>query len=176
VEQYLPFSIETERLYLRPSELRDLGTMHRVWADSEVRRFLWDNEIISRAKAKSVLQASIDSFSAERFGIWVISIKPSGEIAGFCGMRRTYDSGEVEVLYGVLPTFMRRGITSEATAALLRYGIQGIGLESIIARMDAPNLASERLMQKVGMTFRRKFIENGRVMLEYIFSKEHYFA
>ena len=115
--------------------------MHRVWTDSEIRRFLWDNEVISRAQAEATLRASLDSFAPERFGVWAIKIKGSHKIVGFCGLRRTEDADEIEILYGILPDSTRRGLASEAGAAVLSHGLREIGLESIIARADEPNRA-----------------------------------
>ncbi len=145
--------------------------MHRIWTDPEIRRFLWDDQIITREQAEAVLRASLDSFAVERFGIWAVSIKPSREIVGFCGMRRTEDSGEVELLYSVLPGLMGQGIASEAAASILRYGLEEIGLESITARTDAPNIASVRVMQKAGMRLRRRFSLNARDTIEYVIAK-----
>jgi len=164
-------SLETARLFLRPCKLQDLDAMHRIRIDPEIRRFLWDNDVISRAQAEAALRASLDSFKSERLGIWAISVKGSLEIIGFCGMRRTEDSGEVELLYGVRPEMAGRGIASEAAAAVLRYGLQQIGLGSIVARADEANLASVRVMQKIGMAFRRKYIEPGRVTVEYAIAR-----
>ncbi len=63
--------------------------MHRIWTDSEIRRFLWDDEVISPAQAEATLRAILDSFAAERFGVWAIKIKGSHEIVGFCRLPRT---------------------------------------------------------------------------------------
>ncbi|HEX2728483.1 MAG TPA: GNAT family N-acetyltransferase, partial [Rubrobacteraceae bacterium] len=43
--------ITSARLRLRPLVPNDLDAVHRLWTEPEVRKYLWDDEIISREKA-----------------------------------------------------------------------------------------------------------------------------
>ena len=39
-------TLETERLILRPWSLDDIDALHQIWTDPQVRRYLWDDEVI----------------------------------------------------------------------------------------------------------------------------------
>jgi len=49
--------------------------------------------------------------------------------------------------------FWGRGITTEAAAALMEYAGQHMGIYHFIAHCDSENLASERVMLKLGFKF-----------------------
>lgn len=57
----------------------------------------------------------------------------------------------VEVGYMVVATHHGRGIATEIAAALLEHGHRTLGLAELIATVDEDNLASRRVLEKVGM-------------------------
>ena len=59
--------IRTPRLRLRPLRLDDLDDLYRLWVDRGVRRYLWDDRVISRERARTEIERSIGSFEIERF-------------------------------------------------------------------------------------------------------------
>ncbi|HEX8183557.1 MAG TPA: GNAT family N-acetyltransferase, partial [Blastocatellia bacterium] len=62
--------IETTRLRLRPFTPGDLDDLHRLWVDPAVRKYLWDDEVITREQAASVIDESCSLFDADGFGLW----------------------------------------------------------------------------------------------------------
>ena len=55
--------------------------------------------------------------------------------------------------YFVAPRHRGQGLAPEAVKAILKFGFSDIGLTRIQARCAMGNLSSERVLQKVGMTF-----------------------
>lgn len=53
--------------------------------------------------------------------------------------------------YGLLPAHWGRGFATEATVAVVDYAFEQLGLDKVWARADARNLASVRVLEKVGM-------------------------
>lgn len=47
--------IETSRLRLRQFTYDDLDNIYQIWTDPDVRKYLWDDEIISKKKAENTL-------------------------------------------------------------------------------------------------------------------------
>ncbi len=64
--------IETAQLRLRPFRLEDLDALHRLWTEPEVRRYLWDGEVITRDRVESLIKISITSFEDHGFGLWAV--------------------------------------------------------------------------------------------------------
>ena len=160
--------IGTSRLRLRPFGREDLDDLHRLWTDSHVRRFLWDDKIISREQAVEIIESSVDSFDRYGFGFWCIFPPDTLELIGFAGLRRFGDPPEVELLYGIAPSHCGRGLATEAATAMIDYAFRRVGLEIIFARADAPNAASTRVMQKCGMKFLSRGIVDGLDTITYV--------
>jgi RimJ/RimL family protein N-acetyltransferase len=51
----------------------------------------------------------------------------------------------------------RKGLASEGSRGLMRYGFDHIGLDRIIAQTLTVNAASRAVMERVGLTFVRTF-------------------
>jgi RimJ/RimL family protein N-acetyltransferase len=151
-----PPALATERLRFRPLGPDDVEAAWRLWTDAEVRRYLWDGEIISRERAADVLAASERDFAERRFGLWSIREGESAEIIGFAGLRSGAPGPVAELLYGLLPGWWGRGLATEAARAVLSYGFGVLGLERIDAATDVPNTASARVLERLGMRFQRR--------------------
>ena len=147
--------LDTARLHLRPFSLDDIDTLHRLWTNPDVRRYLWDDEIIPRETAEAVVRSSLTSFQEHRFGFWVLTIPNEETVIGFCGLRFFDDPPEVEILYGLDPTHWGKGLATEAAQAILRYGFEQLGLTQIWGGTDAPNVASIRVLERLGMTYQK---------------------
>jgi ribosomal-protein-alanine N-acetyltransferase len=153
--------IETKRLRLIPLSPDDLDLMHGVWVEPGVRRFLWDDEIISKEYAAGVISESVKLFEAEGLGLW--SVRPRGEdrVIGFGGFWFFHDPPELQILYGLAEADWNKGFATEIAKALIKYGFEELGLDRIEGSADAPNLSSHRVMEKSGMTFDKRVDKNG---------------
>jgi ribosomal-protein-alanine N-acetyltransferase len=61
--------------------------------------------------------------------------------------------GEVEIGYGIAPAYQGQGYTTEAVRALIAWAFNAPECASIIAAfVDSTNIASIRILEKVGMT------------------------
>lgn len=118
-----------------------------------MRRYLWDGESISRDTAEAVVTAGIESFERRRYGFWTVSRTDSDELIGFCGLRPIGESADVEILYGIAPRLWGQRLATEAAQAVLEFGFRSADLPRIFAGTDAPNAASLRVIEKLGMRF-----------------------
>jgi RimJ/RimL family protein N-acetyltransferase len=88
---------------------------------------------------------------------WVAS-EPQGPTlvgsGGFKGMPDT--AGVIEIGYGTLEPFQRRGFATEAVGMLVCHAMAQAGVTRIVAECESSNLASRRVILKNG------FVEAGR--------------
>jgi ribosomal-protein-alanine N-acetyltransferase len=148
--------IRTARLSLQPLILDDLDSIHALWTNPGVRRFLFDDKIFSREQAAAELNESIDRFEAHGCGLWGARLREQPELIGFCGFRFFHDPPQLQLLYGFHPDHWSKGFATEAARAMIRFGFERAGLDSVIASADAPNLASLGVMERAGMSFDRR--------------------
>lgn len=149
-------NLETPRLALRAWSLDDIDALHHMWTDPQVRRYLWDDEVISRQRAASTVEAGVASARQTGVGFWCMLRKPAAALAGFCGFRPVDDSPEIELLYGLLPLYWGQGLATEAARAALEHGFAAGLFTRVVARTDAPNLASLRVMERLGLKFEKE--------------------
>ena len=62
--------ISTPRLQMRPLGPSDLDAVLGLWNDRDVRRYLWDDRVVTRREVAEALDASEADFSSRRFGLW----------------------------------------------------------------------------------------------------------
>ena len=166
--------IETERLRLRPLAPGDLDALHALWIDPEVRRYLWDDEVIPRERAAEVIAASEELFRLHDFGWWGARERAADELVGFCGLRFVDESEDVEIGFGLAPARWNRGLTTEAARACLRYGLVEKNLPRVLGITDAANAASARVLEKLGMTLDRRATHHGLDTLFYSLAREDF--
>ncbi len=158
--------LHSDRLYLRPCQIADLDSLHNLWCDADIRRFLFDDRQISREEAQGFIEASITSFSNQGYGIWLFFENHSNQIAGFAGLLQ-FSEELPSLIFGVRPQFWGRGYATEATLAVLDYAFANLDLKYIVADVDEPNDRSIRVLNKIGMSRIKRDIVNERPLLYY---------
>lgn len=153
--------IETPRLILEPYAEADLDPIHALWSSPGVRRYLFDNEIIPADFVRAEIEANARSFEQNGWGQWKVSLRERAGLAGFCGFREFHEPPELELLFGVAEPYWGRGLAGEMAGALIALGFNRWGFDRIQASTDAPNQASIRVMEKLGMRQVRREMTNG---------------
>jgi ribosomal-protein-alanine N-acetyltransferase len=164
--------IETARLRMRPYTMDDIDGLHRLWTTPEARKYLWDDIIISREQAASVVAESIELFGTHGFGQCAVFPKDHESLIGFCGFRLFGEPPEVEILYGLVPQCWGHGLATEAARAMLRFGFEQCGWQRVYAGADPPNAASIRVMERCGMRFGKRVEINGLEAVYYEVTRE----
>ncbi len=164
--------IETARLRLRPYRESDLDALHHLWTDPDVRRYLWDGEVIARPVAAQALRASIACTAQHGFGHWAVCPAGDDALIGFCGFRFLDETPEIELLYGLAPAYWGRGLATEAARAMLRFGFEALGFARVVAITDFANRASVAVMQRLGMQFETRFQHHGLDSVRYAMVRE----
>ena len=126
-------SIETARLFMRPFEPGDADNLHRVFVDADVRRFLLDDQVVSRDWVEEEIAASIARFETRSAGLFSVSLKNDQTMIGFCGFRPFFEPPQLQLLYGLLPAYWSRGLATEAARAMIEFGFKAVGFDRITA-------------------------------------------
>ena len=178
----MPTEIETRRLRLKPLRGSDLDAVHALWTDPDVRRYLWDDIVITRDRAKEQITRSNAFFKSHGCGLWGLTLRAAGVVGagkarpvamiGFCGILPIEDATKVELLYGLARNYWGRGLATEASKAVLGFGFESRGFPQILARTDFPNNASVRVMERLGMKFRECGLVDGFDTLSYAITRE----
>lgn len=163
--------LETPRLRLRPCRIEDVDALHAIWTDPAVRRYLWDDVVIPRTLAEQVVAASVADWMTQGYGQWIV-YRDGTDAAGFAGLRLSAWCDAPELLFGLLPAHWGQGLATEAARAVIDDGFDRLGLNAIVAATDTPNVASARVLDRVGMSFERRGVLNGLDTVFYAMRRE----
>lgn len=150
---------ETDRLKHRSLSVDDAEAFYQLNCDPEVMRFTGELPLQSIGEAREAIENYPD-FDSIGYGRWGCIMKGEESICGFCGLKYLEDLNVVDVGYRFLPQYWGKGLATEACHASIRFGFEVLGLPYIIAMVLPENLASIRVLEKVGMKL------EGNVMFE----------
>lgn len=140
----------TARLRCRRWRRTDLDAIEAVYADPLVVRWVGDGTPATREGCLHWLEVTERNYALRGYGMFALEALDTGAIAGFCGLVHPGGQTEPEVKYAFPRERWGQGLATEAVAAMLRYGAQAHGLRRIIATVAPANLASQRVLEKVG--------------------------
>jgi ribosomal-protein-alanine N-acetyltransferase len=157
----------TERLALRPLTRADADALHALWTMAGIARFVWDGETIPIEQTRDILERNERLFAESRYGLWGAWDRDRDRLVAFAGLWHFREPPELELIYGVRDDRCRRGYGTEAAAAVLHYAFEQLGMNSVRASTDVPNVASQRVLEKLGFTLLRRANAGGRDTLFY---------
>ena len=143
--------IKTDRLLLRRFTIDDIND-YFIWTGCpEVSRFNMEKPHKNIEEAKTELLQYINNYRNIDFYMWGIVFE--NELIGFCcGNEMNEDIRSICIGYGIKKKHWNKGITTEATKALIDYFFN-IGFNRIFSYHNSLNPASGKVMLKSGMTF-----------------------
>jgi ribosomal-protein-alanine N-acetyltransferase len=145
--------VKTDRLFLRRFSREDLDAYAGIMGDYEVGKWFPKGEGYTREEAKKSLDNILDHWSKHGFGIWAITDKDNKFLLGRCGLNLITETSEVEVDFVLARNYWGKGYATEAARAALAYGFDVLGLNRIIALTKPDNVASRRVIEKIGMRY-----------------------
>ncbi|MEM8931115.1 MAG: GNAT family N-acetyltransferase [Acidobacteriota bacterium] len=143
--------LASARLRLRPVVDGDIDDLHRLFDDPGVRRYLFDDARVSREQTTEMVAISRRQFASRGHGLWVVEREGYGRLVGFGGFWFFFEPPQLQLLYGLHPDVWGQGLATELAGRLLDHGFDTLGFDAIVGATDPPNIASIRVMEKLGM-------------------------
>jgi [ribosomal protein S5]-alanine N-acetyltransferase len=143
--------LKTQRLVLKQILDGDLNTLHRIFTDSYVRRYLCDGEIWSVQQVEEMLAENQKLFLEKKFGLWFMETNMEQEVIGFVGLWYFFEEEQPQLVYALLPTATKKGYATEAATKIIEYGFDELGFDYLVASCDRPNIESQQVAVRLGM-------------------------
>lgn len=154
--------IETARLSLRRLGLHDASFILELLNEPTFIRFIGDKGVRSLKDACDYLEKGpIGSYRRFGFGLYLTSLRASGEPIGICGLVKRDALQDVDVGFALMPQFAGFGYATESASAVLAYGRREFGLQRIVGITDPDNHASIAVLRKIGLRFERNVALDG---------------
>ncbi len=149
--------LETERFLMREFISSDADVIYALDSNREVMRYLGNNIMIDKASAIQTIQHVRKQYEDNGIGRWMIIDKSSGEALGWAGLKLepTEINGHnnyMDIGYRLLQQHWGKGIASECAKACLEFAKNELKLNKLHATAHVDNRASNRILQRIGMT------------------------
>jgi ribosomal-protein-alanine N-acetyltransferase len=163
--------LETPRLRLIPFDTMDFDLLHRTFTDPFVRRFLWDDEIVSAEQTREILMINEQHFNSKGWGLWKIIKKSDQAYAGFVGLWIFFDEGQPQLLYGLMPDKTGWGYATESSRAIIEYAFKKLDFKYLTAACDTPHNQSKKVCERLKMKMVEEREVNGKLTTFYRLEK-----
>lgn len=144
-------TIETDRLILRGWKEDDAGGLAKLYGTEENTRFI--GGMLSPSDAWRMVAQRIGQWHLRGFALFAVEEKASGAFVGHCGPNFPAGWPEREIGWGLVPGFHGKGYAIEAARASLAFAYQVLGWTTAISLIDADNLPSQKLAERMGATY-----------------------
>ena len=149
-----------KKIYLREFKEDDWTAVHEYASNELVCRYQpWEpnTEEDSRGFVRqNIYDAGL--YPRKRYALAIIESETQ-RLAGAAELHsRDIHNGEIG--YSLHPRFWGRGMATEAARLLIDFGFKELHLHRIYATCDPRNIASYKVMEKLGLTFEGRMREN----------------
>jgi ribosomal-protein-alanine N-acetyltransferase len=164
-------TLATPRLVLRELTLADAPDIFAYASDPEVARTsIWEAHA-TLEDTQAFIRFARNHYAAGEPGPWGVVERARGRVIGTCSLALAAHHFRAELGYALARAYWGQGLTTEAATAVVEYGFNALGLHRIEARCRADNVASERVMQKLGMTYEGALRECSFIKGEFVTTK-----
>lgn len=127
----------------------DLAPFARMNADPEVMEHF--PALLTREQSDALAARAQRGLEENGWGLWALEV--DGRFAGFTGLNRpSWNPELVEVGWRLPRWAWGCGYASEAAREALRVGFEEAGFDEIVSFTAVPNVRSQAVMQRIGMT------------------------
>jgi [ribosomal protein S5]-alanine N-acetyltransferase len=146
-------TICTSRMLLHRPTLDDLDDLIRMNSDPRVMATL--GGVRTPEVTRGYLDRQVAHWEEYGFGWWIMRQPESGQFIGRGGIRWVHIDGRdlVEVGYGLMSEFWGQGLATELARESLRIAYTVIYLPEVVSFTLPTNLASRRVMEKIGLRY-----------------------
>lgn len=151
--------ITTARLLGEAITSKHCPDIHRLHSDPQVMKTLSaDGKALSEEVTRDSITRAVDHWQQHGFGFWVFRRKTDGQFIGRGGLKIYQIDGKdvVGLAYAVMSDYWNQGFATEMAHASLELGF-GLGITEIASWTLPGNLASQRVMEKLGFRYERDF-------------------
>lgn len=152
----------TSRLQLRPLTLDDAPFLLRQYNEPAFLRFIGDRGLHTLDDARrAITNGHQASYATNGFGMLLVELANTHTAIGVCGLVKRPALHDVDLGYALLPEYWGQGYAFEAAREVLWLAKHELGLPRVVAIVSPDNHASQRVLEKLGLSFVKLIRLNG---------------
>ena len=145
-------TLMTRRLTLRAFTEQDVAPLYCVLGEEDILRYFPNPNPPALDRVQNMIARQWAHWNEHGYGWWVVASHADPALIGWAGLQFLPETVETEVAYLLSQAHWGQGFATEAALASVRYGFETLGLERIVAIAHVENKASQRVIQKLGMS------------------------
>ena len=149
--------LETNRLCIEEGDLNDSSFIFELLNTPSWLQYIGDQGIHSLKDAEAYISnALIGSYQKNSFGLYKVVLKEEQKPIGLCGLLQREYLSDPDIGFAILPSYTKRGYTFEAAHAVMQYSVESLKLSKLFGITSPKNIASQKLLEKLGMTLQKR--------------------
>jgi RimJ/RimL family protein N-acetyltransferase len=149
-------TIAISRLILRPFTEEDIDPLHQILIGKDVLRYFPKTDPPRREQVERMVFRLREHWAEYGYGLWAVESRSTGELMGRSGLQYLPETDEVEVDFILGRKFWGQGFATEAGRTGVRYGFEALAVKNIVGIVHLENGASQRVLEKLGMTLKKR--------------------
>ena len=145
---------------MREFSIEDAASMFELNNDPEVIKFTGDKAFGSLEDARIFLE-NYNQYALHGFGRWAVIQKSNGKFIGWCGLKYSATTDEVDIGFRFFKAVWNKGFATESAKKCIQLGFDAFGIKRIVGRAMVDNIASVKVLEKLGLTFLKEFDFDG---------------
>ena len=144
----------------------DAESLFEMDSNPNVHKYLWNKPNTSIDEIHDYITKVRQQYLDNKMGRFVAITKDTNELIGWIGLK--FNTEEVnnkinfyDIGYRLNEKFWGKGYATEATFAWLNYGFEVMKIPILSAAAHTENIASNKILSKIGMTETEKYLEDG---------------
>lgn len=148
--------LETPRLKLEPYDDSHYEGLRVMDSDVVVMRYITGGIVKTPEETWEGIRRVQARWDKYNFSWWAIKEKSSGVIVGAACLQHlaNVDGAPLEIGWRLVQEHNGKGYATEAAQAIIDYAAEQVGANYLIAVADPENIPSQRVMQRLGMTYK----------------------
>jgi [ribosomal protein S5]-alanine N-acetyltransferase len=151
----------TNRLTIQPATLDDAEFILGLLNCEGWLKYIGDKNVHTIEEARDYLIVRLVGYNHPHCGMYIIRLK-NGMPIGTNSLLKRDSLDTVDIGYALLTECEGKGYATEATTEFLRYVMEDLGYQRILAYALTENHASFRILQKFGFVIKETFTDNGK--------------
>lgn len=155
--------METSRLRLRQWCDDDIAPFAKLNGDSRVMEYF--PSTLTYDQSAQMVKSIQKHFDQYGFGLWAVELKEDSQFAGFIGLAvprfTAFFTPCIEIGWRLAAPYWNQGYATEGARAVLDFGFDECNLNQIVSFTVPANIASRRVMEKIGMSYIDNFDHPG---------------
>ena len=141
--------------------------------DREVLRYFPSSDPPARDQIERLIQFQLKHWGTYGYGWWAVCAADSANspLIGWAGLQYLPDTDEIEVGYLLDKGHWGRGLATQAAQESVRFGFEDLGIENIVGIVHPENIASQRVLEKAGLSYVERAFYFGMDVYRYLVTR-----